>query len=207
MSATKHDLDPEFGNWLRRARMGLKMNLREFAKVCGLSQSTVTSFELSRRLEGAFYIDLFVRLADGLNMDLGHVLQRAGFDLGLDGAKLATLRRVEDAVEVFMEHEESVRRALAEAAQISDVVYTDDIVRGLAAFDLVVERMRRERMAPSAVKLEPIKSGPRLWSKEDVAFLQANPLLSHVEAGERLGRSADAVRVYRYQHLRSTNAG
>jgi transcriptional regulator with XRE-family HTH domain len=87
MSATHHkqetDSKPEaFGRWVRRYRTSRGWTVREVGDRGGLSHSNVTWIELGAQTLDARAILTYVHLSKGLELDLGYVLERAGYDLG-----------------------------------------------------------------------------------------------------------------------------
>lgn len=202
-------IDPEFGDWLRRARLGIPLNLVEFSKSCELNVGTVRDLELTRREEAAFSLEVFVRIAKGLNMDLAYVLHRAGFDVGADGIKVSRLSAIEGALEVFVEHEHTMRSAVAEAMAFVDgsdkpmwagrsvVGLISDLGRALGALDLVTERLLHEGFIASRREPELEPTAARPWSEQDREFLRENASLSNEDAARHLDRSPDAIRAQR----------
>lgn len=196
---------PEFGDWLRRARLGIPLNLVEFAKACELNVGTVRDLELTRREEAAFSLEVFVRVAKGLNMDLAYVLHRAGFDVGAGGIKVSRLSAIEGALELFVEHEHTMRSAMAEAMAAVDRPNAredvdrliSDLGRGLGALDLVIERLIREGFVASRREPEQEQGAARPWTEQDREFLRENPSLSNEDAARQLDRSPDAIRAQR----------
>jgi transcriptional regulator with XRE-family HTH domain len=205
-AAPKSTLSPEFGTWLRRARMGLPQNLLEFASAAELSPGTVRDLELGHRLTGVFSIEVFVRIANTLGMELGYVLHKAGFDIGRDGIDLGRLNRIEQAVEALIRNEGDLRLALSEALAEVDVPgptnprreeLIGELGRGLAALDRTVERLRHGGFAPVAQEPKEAEIAPRAWTEQEKAWLREHPEATNSHAAEVLGRSKEAVRIWR----------
>lgn len=202
-AAIQSPLAPDFGPWLRRARESLHMTVKEFAERADLSTSTVTNFESGSRMAGAIAVELFVRFSRALNMDLGYVLYKAGFDIGPDGVNLSKLRRVEMVAEDFAKHEWPLRFALAEAIGEFDRRGDDRMIlelsRGLAALDRMSERLRREGFTPGRAVRDHHSGGEngRIWNLSERTFLQEHLELSDEEIAGHLGRTVYAVRAQR----------
>lgn len=177
-------LAPDFGPWLRRARESLHMTVKEFADRADLSTSTVTNFESGNRMAGAIAVEMFVRFSRALNMDLGYVLYKAGFDIGPDGVSLSKLRRIEMVAEDFAEHVSPLRSALAEAiGEREDDRIMLELSRGLAALDRMSECLRREGFTPGRGMRDHRSPGEngRIWSLSERTFLQEHLHLSDEE--------------------------
>jgi transcriptional regulator with XRE-family HTH domain len=202
-SSTKSRLSPEFGKWLRSTRESMRLTVKDFAERAGMTAGTITNFEKGHRSEGVFSVDVFRQLAEALNMDLGYVLYKAGYDLGPDGINLAALKRVEAVADDFAEYASDLRIALADAIGEFDKPGNGDdgmiieLARGLAALDRLSERLRREGFTPGSTSSRVTEASARTWSDAEEAFLRTNPNLTHAEAADHLGRTVDAVRAHR----------
>lgn len=142
------EIAPSFGPWLRRARESRGMMVKDFASAAGLGRSTVHDLEQGRSGGGSVAVHTFQRLALGMGLDLGYVLHKAGFEVGVDGVNLARLAAVEEVLSLLDGSEPLLRRAMAEAVEALDVLAPDaaeDVRRALVRYDLVVERLRDRR--------------------------------------------------------------
>jgi transcriptional regulator with XRE-family HTH domain len=78
----------DFGHWLRRYRRSRGWTQAQVAERGGLPKSILPYMEAGHRTDrpnwklGSSSIDTFMRLAKGLELDLGYVLEKAGYDLG-----------------------------------------------------------------------------------------------------------------------------
>lgn len=146
-------LDPEFGAWLKRVRASKKLLQREVAERAGVNTNTYTNLEnsLVERV-GTPSVAVFERVAHALDLDLGYVLHKAGFDIGAAGVNLTRLAKVESILETLAAGQHEIRKGLAgamHAAEQQPTLFDHDQVvaemgRALAAFDLITERLHEE---------------------------------------------------------------
>ena len=210
-------LDPEFGAWVERQRKAKGMSLSQLAEASGLHSGTIRDFETMTAKK--ISIDSFQRLSQGLQVEFGYMLYKAGFDIGRDGMDMARIRRVEVLGEAWRELEHDMRRALAEAAQALSVkagtdpmVTVEDpltVVRrvsaALSTLDVVTERLRDEGFLVDAPPPVQPESAAGLWRPGEIEFMRNNLHLSNEEIGRRLGRPTDGVRYQRKRMLGGAN--
>jgi transcriptional regulator with XRE-family HTH domain len=141
-----------FGSWLRRTRESRGLELKELAAACDIRVGTLGELELdNRRNPGIPGIEIFARIARGLDLELSYVLHKAGFDLGAGGVNLDRLHRIEMLMEMLDQEAPMIRRAIAEGMDQLDGGGTgrDETInrlgRALGALDLVTERVREGR--------------------------------------------------------------
>lgn len=152
--------EQRFGNWLRRVRESKKMTVTEVARKGGIGRSTYEGFErANRRSRGTTGTGVasientpagqFVALAEGLDLELGYVLHKAGFALDAGGTNMDRLMRVEGIIDVLDAREHGLRAALAEAIDRLDTVGDTETAKRLAVelagLDLVTTRLREGR--------------------------------------------------------------
>ena len=145
----------EFGDWLRRSREMRGLTKGELSERAPINRGTLQQFEKGEH-GGIPSVEIFQRLARGLELDLGYVLHQAGYDVGREGVNMARLKRVEAVLDALDDDAPKIRLALAEAIKALDAaergiahIATDSLLaqlgRALGALDVVTERLREDR--------------------------------------------------------------
>lgn len=147
-----------FASWLRRSREARGWNQTEFSERAGITRGTIRVFEKGEHKGGLPTVEIFERLAAGLELDLGFVLHKAGYNVGTDGVNMERLQRLEDTMRILDEAEPALRETLAEALHRIDSTppagaveeerilrLGDKLGRALGVLDLVTTRLRAGR--------------------------------------------------------------
>jgi transcriptional regulator with XRE-family HTH domain len=137
-----------FGTWLKRSREARRLGSKELAEKCGLARGVITELEQGT-LRPNRAIDVYVRVAKGLELELGFVLYKAGFDMGESGLNMERLQRTEEIIELLGTNESRIRRAIAEGMEGFNIQgnypLAERLGDALGKFDLVTERLREGR--------------------------------------------------------------
>jgi transcriptional regulator with XRE-family HTH domain len=211
-------IPPTFGPWAQKLLDQQGWTKIKAAEMAGIHQDT-----LRRLFKGGpmnVEISVFEGLAKALNMDLGFVLHKAGFEIDPDGVKMERVQRVQSVADTYGEVESICRSALAEcAALLGEETPLDPInvsnavieVHGaLLALDLAVSRLRAEgyiASTPGAVRdtNRSLMEGARSeWTADQDRMLIAG-LHDDTELSRRIGRSVNAIR-NRRKRLQDTAA-
>jgi transcriptional regulator with XRE-family HTH domain len=147
MATTRRDAwAVEFGKWLRGTRESHRLSKDELVRRSGVSKTTVTELENGHFRHPLPSLDTFLGISRGLDVELGYVLHKAGLPVGL-GVNMERLEHVEQTMELLDVAEHEIRKAMAEAIERfgGPVPAARDLAQALAAFDLVVERLRAGR--------------------------------------------------------------
>lgn len=154
-------VSPEFGSWLRRTREGMELQVLEMAEKCHMSVGAYRDFELGRGSTNQSVV-MFESLAEGIGLDLGYLLYKAGLTLGSDGVNLARVERMEEVGLRLDAAEPIIRSALAETIEALSLEDNEDdrfelrtarqlqiirLSRALSELDLVTTRLKERRNA------------------------------------------------------------
>jgi transcriptional regulator with XRE-family HTH domain len=158
MGAPKHKIKahmdgPGFAAWLKRTREARGEYVRELAKRSGIGATRLTQLEQGHLPESyAPSVNLFVRLAAALEVELTYVLHKAGYPTGVAGVNMDRLHRIELLMEQLANVEPTIRSAIVEAhdALSARTPYypepiLDKLRRALVELDLTTERIREGR--------------------------------------------------------------
>lgn len=206
MSSKDGSFAADFPEWLERTRLGLGLNAQALADKAKLHRGVVARMERGEYSDSA--LSVYVRLADALEVELGYLLYRAGFDVNREGIDLARVQRIETVTSVFEDILVTVRSALAEAHHLLDGTTilpappvdqaTTNIAAALAVLDAADVRLHSEQSLTA-----PSKSiAPRVWTEDEDAILRALDGLSAEDVAARMNRTPDAIRVRRARRLK-----
>ncbi len=141
-----------FGKWLRGTRESQGLSKQELADKAQLRTNSLGEIEnASRQRRGEYSttipsVELFARLAHGLGVELGYVLYKAGFEVGIHDVNMARLDRVEAVLSLLDERSPGMRKAMAEAANdLKGRAGSAELALAMADLDLITERLREQR--------------------------------------------------------------
>lgn len=208
------EFDPDFGDWLRRAREAKGFTLTSFARAIDMHSDSYRSFE--RGEPAAYYLGSFIRIAKGLDIELGYLLHKAGFDIGRDGINTARLKRAESVTDAIEHITGTLRAALSEAVTLvtngmnptsadAQTKALADIGVALALLDAAEGRLRADSWITEQPRsdVDQAPTARRPWTEADEHTIMMHPTKTNSELAHMLGRTVDAVR-FRRQRLTGT---